>query len=75
MKKEKINKPKNKKQKVLKNCILIVNLLAMAFLIYSITLISGIETLIRYLAIGTIFVLNILISILLRKLIKKKSCF
>lgn len=46
---------------------------AMGFLIYSIYLISGIETEIRYFVMILTFVVNIVFMILLRKLIRKNS--
>ena len=69
---KKQNKKTMKKPiRIIKNIISVLTILAMGFLIYSIYLISGIETEIRYLAMIAILLVNILFIILLRKMMKK----
>ena len=68
------NRAKPKKSfKVLGIMFMILQLLAMATLMYSIYLINGIETKLRYIGIVVIFVVNIVSILLLRKLIKKNT--
>ena len=68
------NRTKPKKSfKVLGIMFMILQLLAMATLMYSIYLINGIETKLRYIGIVIIFVVNIVSILLLRKLIKKNT--
>lgn len=69
-------KEKSKQKKSVKfitGLFTILMFLTMGFLIYSIYLISGIETEIRYFVMILTFVVNIVFMILLRKLIRKNS--
>lgn len=70
------NKEKNKIKKEIKimsSIFIILIILTMAFLIYSIYLISGIETEIRYFVMILTLIVNIVLILLLRKLIKKNT--
>ena len=71
-KSKKKKKTKTKKSiRLIKNLFSILTFLAMAFLIYTIFLISGIETELRYIVMAIILIVNLLFIILLRKLMKK----
>ena len=73
-KKDKEEKKKIKKPiRILRNIFSISNILAMAFLVYSIYLINGIETEIRFVVMGVILIINLLFVILLRKLVNKNK--
>lgn len=76
-KKRTINKEEKKKLKkpirIIKNIFSVANILSMAFLIYSIYLINGIETEIRFVVMGVILIINLLFIILLRKIINKNK--
>ncbi len=70
------NKEKNKIKKEIKimsSIFIILIILTMAFLIYSIYLISGIETEIRYFVMILTLIVNIVLILLLRKLIRKNT--
>ena len=73
MKDKKDNKKVKKEIKITSSIFITLIILAMAFLIYSIYLISGIETEIRYFVMILTLVVNIVFIIILRKLIKKNT--
>jgi len=61
----------NKKIKIMTNTFTIILFAIMGLLIYSIYLINGVESEIRYIVMAIIFIINILLAIFLRKLLKK----
>lgn len=71
-----IVKDKEKQSLFKRFIILVINILTLAsaaFLIYNIYRISGIENTLRYIAMGVIFLINIIIIIVSRKLYKKNK--
>ena len=63
---------KNKFKKVI-NITSILMFISFLFLSYSILLISGVETELRYIGIGILLLINLIVIFLLRKIIKKKK--
>jgi len=68
-----VEKPKKNKKNIVVNIISILPIISSILLIASIYLISGVENTIRYIAMGGIFFINIIIVLLLRKMGKKDS--
>ncbi len=73
MKENKEKKKIKKEIKITRDIFTILTILAMIFLIYSIYLINGIETEIRYFVMILTLVINFILILLLRKLIKKNT--
>ena len=63
---------KNKFKKVI-NITSILMFISFLFLSYSILLISGVETELRYIGIGILLLINLIVIFVLRKIIKKKK--
>lgn len=68
-----IKKGKANKFKIIINITSILMFISFLFLSYSILLISGVETELRYIAIGILLLINLIILFILRKIIKKKK--
>ena len=68
--KNEIKSKKNKFKKVI-NITSIIMFIAFLFLSYSILLISGVETEIRYIVIAILLLINLIVIFLLRKIINK----
>ena len=66
------NGKKNKFKKVI-NITSILMFISFLFLSYSILLISGVETELRYIGIGILLLINLIVIFVLRKIIKKKK--
>lgn len=72
---EKIDKVKNSKKfwKSMINVLTIILFVSFGFICYSILLINGIENELRYVGMGVLFLVNILVSLIFRKIIKKNK--
>lgn len=70
----KSKKNKNKFKKII-NVTSIIMFIAFLFLSYSILLISGVETEIRYIVIAILLLINLIVIFLLRKIINKKKIY
>ena len=68
-----IKKGKLNKFKKLINITSIIMFISFLFLSYSILLISGVETELRYIGIGVLLLINLIVIFVLRKIIKKKK--
>ncbi len=74
--KKKENKDKKEQKKIIKvttNIFTIIQLLVMAFVIYSIYLINGIETEIRYFIMILTLIVNIVFIIILKRILRKNK--
>ena len=68
-----IKKGKLNKFKKVINITSIIMFISFLFLSYSILLISGVETELRYIGIGILLLINLIVIFVLRKIIKKKK--
>ncbi len=73
MENEKNERKKKIIWKIVINVLTITTAVSLLFCLYSVFIISGIETEIRYIAMGALFLVNLLILIALRRITRKKK--